>query len=82
MDPLMTELWDTEQPDFDLGPGVSGTTLPMHNQVLTKRRRAPRACLPCRARKVRCDVANRGVPCSNCFLDQSACAVVRRTRKS
>jgi hypothetical protein len=33
-----------------------------------KRPRASYACLPCRARKVRCNVAE-GSPCLNCRLD-------------
>ncbi|KAF4472615.1 Cutinase transcription factor 1 beta [Fusarium albosuccineum] len=41
------------------------------------RRRARRACLACRARKVRCDVVER-FPCGNCRWDNSDCVVVRR----
>ncbi|KAH8663236.1 fungal-specific transcription factor domain-containing protein [Ilyonectria robusta] len=45
------------------------------------RRRSSRACLHCRARKVRCDVSHRGSPCTNCFLDSERCLVARRTSK-
>src|SRR6266487_668719 len=32
------------------------------------KRRAPKACCCCRARKVRCDVVDNGAPCTNCRL--------------
>lgn len=44
------------------------------------RRRAPQACLGCRARKVRCDFALSGKPCLNCFLDEADCVVAERAR--
>ncbi len=37
--------------------------------------RAPRACFCCRARKVRCNVAECGVPCYNCQRDDVTCTV-------
>ncbi|KAL1889648.1 hypothetical protein Sste5346_008767 [Sporothrix stenoceras] len=46
----------------------------------TKRRRASRACLACRARKVRCDVVLCGKPCTNCRLDFSECVVQLRRK--
>ncbi|KAF3401378.1 hypothetical protein DPV78_005131 [Talaromyces pinophilus] len=46
-----------------------------------KRPRASYACLPCRARKVRCNVAE-GSPCLNCRLDHLQCEVKEhRSRK-
>ncbi|KAF3764618.1 hypothetical protein M406DRAFT_259208, partial [Cryphonectria parasitica EP155] len=45
------------------------------------RRRANKACLACRARKVRCDVSQRGRPCMNCFLDGEACVVIGRASR-
>ncbi|OGM47306.1 hypothetical protein ABOM_003808 [Aspergillus bombycis] len=36
-------------------------------------RRAPMACARCHARKVRCDVAFQGSPCTNCRLDGCEC---------
>lgn len=45
------------------------------------RRRASKACLHCRQRKVRCDVTLRGVPCLNCQLDHQSCAVQERKSK-
>ncbi|KAH6972022.1 fungal-specific transcription factor domain-containing protein [Ilyonectria sp. MPI-CAGE-AT-0026] len=45
------------------------------------RKRARKACLSCRARKVRCDVSQRGRPCTNCFLDNEPCVVTGRASK-
>ncbi|RFU34800.1 hypothetical protein B7463_g1529, partial [Scytalidium lignicola] len=45
-----------------------------------KRRRATRACLGCRARKVRCNVTEDDGPCTNCRLDRLECVVRRRKR--
>lgn len=45
------------------------------------RKRAQSACLYCRARKVRCDVALDGLPCTNCRLDAQDCVVPPRARK-
>lgn len=45
------------------------------------RKRAVHACLPCRRRKVRCDVASRGQPCTNCELDEKSCLVVLQASK-
>jgi hypothetical protein len=42
--------------------------------------RAPRACLHCRSRKVRCDVFTGGSPCTNCRLDSLTCKVVDANR--
>ncbi|CEL10217.1 hypothetical protein ASPCAL13341 [Aspergillus calidoustus] len=47
----------------------------------SRRQRAPRACLSCRKRKVRCDVATRGQPCTNCSLDHAPCEVKRRQQR-
>ncbi|KAL3456987.1 fungal-specific transcription factor domain-containing protein [Aspergillus heterothallicus] len=46
-----------------------------------RRQRAPQACLACRKRKVRCDVASRGQPCTNCSLDHTACETKRRQQR-
>ncbi|KAI8630122.1 hypothetical protein F5Y19DRAFT_54054 [Xylariaceae sp. FL1651] len=45
------------------------------------RKRAPKACLSCRARKVRCDVFQRGRPCMNCYLDSETCVVTGRASR-
>ena len=39
------------------------------------KRRASKACLSCRNRKVRCDVVSGGHPCTNCRLDKLDCVV-------
>ncbi|TDZ46012.1 Cutinase transcription factor 1 beta [Colletotrichum trifolii] len=46
-----------------------------------QRKRAPKACLSCRARKVRCDVSQRGRPCMNCYLDSETCVVTSRASR-
>ncbi|KAI1177379.1 hypothetical protein F4777DRAFT_214880 [Nemania sp. FL0916] len=45
------------------------------------RKRASKACLSCRARKVRCDVSQRGRPCMNCYLDSETCIVTSRASR-
>lgn len=47
------------------------------------KRRAPRACLQCRHRKIKCDVSNTGTPCGNCIRLDTACSVnlARKSRK-
>ncbi|KAI0126393.1 fungal-specific transcription factor [Xylariales sp. AK1849] len=45
------------------------------------RKRAAKACLSCRARKVRCDVSQRGRPCMNCYLDSETCVVTGRASR-
>ncbi|KAL4727125.1 hypothetical protein ACLX1H_006026 [Fusarium chlamydosporum] len=42
------------------------------------RKRATKACLKCRKRKVRCDVTRTSTPCTNCRLDGCECVVARR----
>ncbi|KAH0438402.1 cutinase transcription factor 1 beta [Colletotrichum camelliae] len=49
-------------------------------RVNNKLRRAGRACLGCRARKVRCDALERS-PCSNCEWDNVECVVPRSRRR-
>ncbi|CAG9961935.1 unnamed protein product [Clonostachys byssicola] len=44
-------------------------------------KRAPKACLTCRRRKVRCDVSRRGQPCTNCDLDGTECVVCQRSSR-
>ncbi|KAK4103511.1 hypothetical protein N658DRAFT_276755 [Parathielavia hyrcaniae] len=47
----------------------------------TKRQRASRACETCHARKVRCDAASLGVPCTNCVAFQIECRIPTPKRK-
>ncbi|KAF5668328.1 fungal specific transcription factor factor domain-containing protein [Fusarium denticulatum] len=44
-------------------------------------RRAKQACLHCRSRKIRCDLAFGGSPCLNCRLDEVHCEVRGRKPK-
>ncbi|WDK11796.1 fungal specific transcription factor domain-containing protein [Colletotrichum graminicola] len=46
-----------------------------------KRQRASRACETCHARKVRCDAASLGVPCTNCVAFQIECRIPTPKRK-
>lgn len=39
------------------------------------------ACRCCRSRKVRCDVADHGIPCCNCKLDKKECIIPERRKK-
>ncbi|KAL2406065.1 Cutinase transcription factor 1 beta [Exophiala dermatitidis] len=47
----------------------------------TVKRRASKACHCCRSRKVRCDVVESGIPCTNCRLDEVECIVTEGKRK-
>jgi hypothetical protein len=44
----------------------------------TKRKRSAIACTICHDRKVRCNVAISGIPCSNCALDSTVCRIYGR----
>ncbi|KAK0645579.1 fungal-specific transcription factor domain-containing protein [Cercophora newfieldiana] len=46
-----------------------------------KRQRASRACETCHARKVRCDAASLGVPCTNCVAFSIECRIPQPKRK-
>ncbi|KAI1018060.1 hypothetical protein LB504_003816 [Fusarium proliferatum] len=52
--------------------------LPKMTKRNVKRRRASIACLPCRKRKVRCDVTESGGACRNCRLDSQKCVVASK----
>ncbi|EXA34695.1 hypothetical protein FOVG_14112 [Fusarium oxysporum f. sp. pisi HDV247] len=45
------------------------------------RRRASKACMNCRVRKVRCDVVRNPQRCTNCALDDAECTVIARRTK-
>ncbi|KAI1424411.1 fungal-specific transcription factor domain-containing protein [Xylaria sp. FL1777] len=57
----------------------ASTTEPNGTAKVTKRR-AARACVSCRARKVRCDVVE-GAPCGNCRWDGVECVVQESRRR-
>ncbi|KAH9226491.1 hypothetical protein K456DRAFT_43025 [Colletotrichum gloeosporioides 23] len=65
-----------------IAPGMEGEPERHRSeQRASKLRRAGRACLGCRARKVRCDAVERS-PCSNCEWDNVECVVPRSRRSS
>ncbi|KAK3327280.1 cutinase transcription factor 1 beta [Cercophora scortea] len=58
---------------------ASATDTVLGGAKVTKRR-AARACISCRARKVRCDVVE-GAPCGNCRWDEVPCEVQESRRR-
>lgn len=61
-----------KRPATDEAPGAAPTK--------QTKRRAARACVSCRARKVRCDVVE-GAPCGNCRWDKVECVVQESRRR-
>ncbi|KAI1612067.1 transcriptional regulatory protein [Exophiala viscosa] len=45
-----------------------------------RKKRAGRACVLCRSRKVRCDAVLTGNPCTNCRLDSLECVLTKNRR--
>ncbi|KAI3339916.1 fungal-specific transcription factor domain-containing protein [Ustulina deusta] len=58
----------------------SATTTEPNGTAKVTKRRAARACVSCRARKVRCDVVE-GAPCGNCRWDGVECVVQESRRR-
>nr|ABD51992.1 FarA [Aspergillus nidulans] len=52
-----------------------------NGQMSFRRQRASRACETCHARKVRCDAASLGVPCTNCVAFSIECRIPTPKRK-
>ncbi|OJJ06801.1 hypothetical protein ASPVEDRAFT_141007 [Aspergillus versicolor CBS 583.65] len=52
-----------------------------NGQMSFRRQRASRACETCHARKVRCDAASLGVPCTNCVAFSIECKIPTPKRK-
>ncbi|KAJ5791441.1 transcriptional regulator family: Fungal Specific TF [Penicillium psychrosexuale] len=64
--------------------GTSGITVrngPQGQPLSFRRQRASRACETCHARKVRCDAASLGVPCTNCVAFSIECKIPSPKRK-
>ncbi|PLB50608.1 fungal-specific transcription factor domain protein [Aspergillus steynii IBT 23096] len=63
--------------------GTSGITVRTgaNGQMSFRRQRASRACETCHARKVRCDAASLGVPCTNCVAFSIECKIPTPKRK-
>ncbi|KAF5560658.1 cutinase transcription factor 1 beta [Fusarium napiforme] len=53
----------------------------MSQGINPRRKRASKACVACRSRKVRCDVTHRPHQCTNCALDNIQCVVKDRRTK-
>jgi hypothetical protein len=69
---------------LSMNESVSGSEPQRTAEIGKRARMINKACLPCRARKVKCDAAVTGVPCRNCTGRQSAedCVLlVRKPRK-
>ncbi|PTB39325.1 hypothetical protein M441DRAFT_38369 [Trichoderma asperellum CBS 433.97] len=64
-----------------MGSSKSDEETSSSSPLLRTRLRASHACTVCRIRKVRCDVAVTGFPCTNCKLDSANCKVLPRKRK-
>ncbi|KAI9652219.1 MAG: Transcriptional activator of fatty acid utilization [Alyxoria varia] len=61
------------------GSGAPQNQTPGHPSF--RRQRASRACETCHSRKVRCDAASLGVPCTNCVAFQIECKIPPPKRK-
>ncbi|RAH82884.1 cutinase transcription factor 1 alpha [Aspergillus japonicus CBS 114.51] len=63
--------------------GTPGTTVraATGGHMSFRRQRASRACETCHARKVRCDAASLGVPCTNCVAFSIECKIPTPKRK-
>ncbi|KAM0806559.1 putative Fungal-specific transcription factor domain-containing protein [Seiridium cardinale] len=55
---------------------------PVSSSISQIRRRAPTACGICRQRKVKCNVAEVGIPCLNCVRDGHSCEISGRKRRT
>ncbi|KAI9843426.1 MAG: Transcriptional activator of fatty acid utilization, partial [Thelocarpon superellum] len=80
MDPMATD--DVPAPTG--GPPPNSTAAPNSQtpgHPSFRRQRASRACETCHARKVRCDAASLGVPCTNCVAFSIECKIPTPKRK-
>lgn len=81
---------DTKSPTIPEATLSNGTPTPSKKRTASEsdpngapkvtKRRAARACVSCRARKVRCDVVE-GAPCGNCRWDNVECVVQESRRR-
>ncbi|KAK3380126.1 fungal-specific transcription factor domain-containing protein [Lasiosphaeria ovina] len=63
------------------GPPGSTAASNAAGQMSFRRQRASRACETCHSRKVRCDAASLGVPCTNCVAFSIECRIPTPKRK-
>ncbi|KAH7010070.1 fungal-specific transcription factor domain-containing protein [Ilyonectria destructans] len=68
--------------DVDLGPEVDAANRVQKIPSAKAKKRASRACLPCRSRKVRCILTSSAEPCINCRLDEKECIFIARSKFS
>ncbi|KAH7131328.1 fungal-specific transcription factor domain-containing protein [Dactylonectria macrodidyma] len=68
--------------DVDLGPEVDASNRVHKLPSAKAKKRASRACLPCRSRKVRCILTSSAEPCINCRLDDKECVFIARSKFS
>ncbi|KAF2824524.1 hypothetical protein CC86DRAFT_408598 [Ophiobolus disseminans] len=61
-------------------PSASSQSVPPGHPSF-RRQRASRACETCHARKVRCDAASLGIPCTNCTAFSIECRIPAPKRK-
>ncbi|KAH9439122.1 Cutinase transcription factor 1 alpha [Pyricularia oryzae] len=79
----------TQGPQADSQVKTSGSPATANSNIPTnqpghpsfRRQRASRACETCHARKVRCDAASLGIPCTNCVAFQIECRIPSPKRK-
>lgn len=60
---------DRKNTETEVNPSIPTSKRP--------RRRALRACWYCRERKIQCDMAMHGSPCTNCKHSRAHCALVK-----
>ncbi|KAL5119163.1 Transcriptional activator of fatty acid utilization [Pleosporales sp. CAS-2024a] len=63
-----------------VSPSASSHSVPPGHPSF-RRQRASRACETCHARKVRCDAASLGIPCTNCTAFSIECRIPAPKRK-
>ncbi|KAH9868897.1 Cutinase transcription factor 1 alpha [Plenodomus biglobosus] len=68
------------QPSNGTPPSASSQNVPPGHPSF-RRQRASRACETCHARKVRCDAASLGIPCTNCTAFSIECRIPQPKRK-
>lgn len=54
---------------------------PQYEPAEPKRPRTSKACLSCRARKVRCDALQVGIPCTKCKSNDFECSITSRKKR-
>lgn len=55
--------------------GSNSERVMLRKHLHLRRQRAAKACARCHQRKVRCDVSQSGLPCTNCRSDSKVCTI-------